>query len=99
MSECRICLDGDSEELGNLISPCKCSGSQNYIHEKCLQRWRDENIHSEKRNTCEICKTKFQIIQDHPRETYMIKMYRGPWLLPTVYLYGTCGILGLFVCQ
>jgi len=30
----------DDPESGRLISPCKCKGSQRYVHEGCLQAWR-----------------------------------------------------------
>ena len=38
MSEiCRICLSSNS--LNDLISPCNCKGSQQYVHESCLDNW------------------------------------------------------------
>ena len=85
MTECRICLDADNEEFGNLISPCKCSGSQKYVHEQCLQRWRDENLNRHNRDNCEICKTDFHIIQDHQKEIYIMRIYNGPWTPPMLY--------------
>ncbi|WYZ37315.1 hypothetical protein EsH8_II_000821 [Colletotrichum jinshuiense] len=30
----------EDAESGRLISPCKCKGSQRYVHEGCLQAWR-----------------------------------------------------------
>ncbi|OHE97622.1 hypothetical protein CORC01_07037 [Colletotrichum orchidophilum] len=30
----------DDPDSGRLISPCKCKGSQRYVHEGCLQSWR-----------------------------------------------------------
>ncbi|KAK1481396.1 hypothetical protein CCUS01_04509 [Colletotrichum cuscutae] len=30
----------DDPDSGRLISPCKCKGSQRYVHEGCLQAWR-----------------------------------------------------------
>ena len=45
--DCRICLNHtpNSEQL---IQPCKCYSS--YVHESCLQRWRQENIRNDKYN-------------------------------------------------
>lgn len=38
---CRICLQNDvNEETDRLFSPCDCSGSQKYVHIKCLDNWR-----------------------------------------------------------
>ncbi len=36
--ECRICYTND-EELGTLVTPCKCKGSLKYIHPECLKAW------------------------------------------------------------
>ncbi|KAM7208445.1 E3 ubiquitin-protein ligase MARCH9 [Naviculisporaceae sp. PSN 640] len=36
----RVRYVSDDPELGRLISPCKCKGSQRYVHEGCLQAWR-----------------------------------------------------------
>lgn len=30
----------ENPEDGRLISPCRCKGSQKYVHEACLQAWR-----------------------------------------------------------
>ncbi|KAL0940929.1 uncharacterized protein CTRU02_203692 [Colletotrichum truncatum] len=30
----------EDPDCGRLISPCKCKGSQRYVHEGCLQAWR-----------------------------------------------------------
>ena len=34
---CRICFSDDSEKENPLISPCKCSGSMQYVHLNCLR--------------------------------------------------------------
>ncbi|KAK3315322.1 hypothetical protein B0H66DRAFT_341457 [Apodospora peruviana] len=39
-SRARVRYVSDDPELGRLISPCKCKGSQKYVHEGCLQAWR-----------------------------------------------------------
>ena len=40
---CRICYD--SGETDNpLIAPCKCSGSMQYVHLKCLRKWMDGRL-------------------------------------------------------
>lgn len=66
---CRFCFDG-SPESGALISPCKCKGSQAFVHLSCLRRWqrmvlvsqpthpafqRDDVRHHE----CNVCKAEF----------------------------------------
>ncbi|KAL4433477.1 hypothetical protein ABPG74_002874 [Tetrahymena malaccensis] len=60
---CKVCFEGESvvQEKGELIYPCLCSGSCQYIHEQCLKTWivsRGQNIFAAK---CEICNYKYQI--------------------------------------
>ncbi|KAF2862560.1 hypothetical protein K470DRAFT_255848 [Piedraia hortae CBS 480.64] len=43
---CRICLDTtDENDQGSsrLIRPCRCKGSQRYVHEACLNAWRRQD--------------------------------------------------------
>ena len=66
---CRICYSGDSNLNNPLISPCKCIGSMQFIHYKCLkqcieakiQKKEDENFKFYFWNNfeCEICKMEY----------------------------------------
>ena len=49
---CRICL----EEGGELIHPCRCSGTMKYVHPHCMQEWFYQNIDITR---CEICHHPF----------------------------------------
>ena len=51
---CRICLD-DSDPHKKLIVPCRCSGTQKYVHESCLSRWRETQFSLRDVDKCEIC--------------------------------------------
>ena len=69
MSECRICYGAHSYKL---VSPCKCKGSINYVHEDCLIRWLRKKyptayhslIHRPKPGPtglfCELCKYEYK---------------------------------------
>jgi len=62
---CRFCLEKD-ERKSALVSPCKCKGSQKYVHIHCLKRWQKtllvERIrYAEAAYTCSVCKSKFSI--------------------------------------
>lgn len=46
---CRICLDNVDE--GDLIAPCKCSGSTKYAHESCMLKW----FFKSSKKSCEVC--------------------------------------------
>lgn len=52
----------DSED-GRLIRPCKCKGSQRYVHEKCLEAWRHADPGYGRRNywQCPTCKFKYRL--------------------------------------
>ncbi|KAF5023894.1 hypothetical protein F66182_4053 [Fusarium sp. NRRL 66182] len=56
----------DDPELGRLLSPCKCKGSQKYVHEGCLDAWRRANP-TEARNywQCPTCKFTYRISRLH----------------------------------
>ena len=51
---CRFCFEGD--ESKELINPCECSGSQEWVHFECLKQW----IESSGKKKCEVCKTKYE---------------------------------------
>ena len=85
---CRICLHGEEEPVKDckgkfkkptnnpLISPCDCTGSQQYIHYECLLKWIDNerlDLEGDKvinhifvTNSCEICKAIYpdKVIHD-----------------------------------
>ncbi|MBE7180403.1 MAG: hypothetical protein INR71_04185 [Terriglobus roseus] len=50
-------------EDGRLIRPCKCKGSQRYVHEKCLEAWRHADPTYGRRNfwQCPTCKFKYRL--------------------------------------
>ncbi|KAL7785820.1 hypothetical protein V8C37DRAFT_393429 [Trichoderma ceciliae] len=56
----------DDPELGKLLSPCKCKGSQKYVHEGCLNSWRLSNP-TVKRNywQCPTCKFSYRLVRLH----------------------------------
>lgn len=55
----------ESPESGRLIRPCKCKGSQRYVHEGCLLAWRMTNLdatgHQINYYECPTCKFKYRI--------------------------------------
>jgi len=67
--ECRICLTESNDEE-SLIQPCKCNTA--YVHEGCLQKWRDENIDNDKHKKCEICNENYMIERQYKLETFEI---------------------------
>ena len=55
---CRYCLVENNIE--NMVSPCKCKGSIQYVHKNCLLRWISLKIYQE--YSCEICYTPYKLI-------------------------------------
>ncbi|KAL4489774.1 hypothetical protein ABPG72_022414 [Tetrahymena utriculariae] len=57
---CKICLEGEStEETGQLLSPCRCNGSMQYIHEECLKTWLVSQQVDIDTAACELCKMEY----------------------------------------
>ncbi|KJZ70373.1 hypothetical protein HIM_10217 [Hirsutella minnesotensis 3608] len=56
----------DDPELGRLLSPCKCKGSQKYVHEGCLNSWRSANPMAERNYwQCPTCKFNYRLARLH----------------------------------
>nr|CAG4641217.1 EOG090X0DX7 [Eulimnadia texana] len=51
---CRIC-HCEAEPDSPLVAPCRCSGSLQFVHQSCLQRW----VQSSDTRCCELCKYPF----------------------------------------
>lgn len=57
---CRICLQ-DEPDKKKLISPCRCSGTSQYVHRTCLAEWRNTSVNPLAPKMCLVCRTKYQI--------------------------------------
>ncbi|KAH8174879.1 RING-variant domain-containing protein [Sarocladium implicatum] len=52
----------DDPDLGRLLCPCKCKGSQKYVHEGCLNAWRYADPHGTRNYwQCPTCKFTYQM--------------------------------------
>mmetsp|Transcript_12428 Transcript_12428/g.29271 ORF Transcript_12428/g.29271 Transcript_12428/m.29271 type:complete len:478 (+) Transcript_12428:136-1569(+) len=82
---CRYCFEGTEE--GELISPCKCSGGQKYVHLKCLRRWQRMVLVSQpthpafydrdlRHQTCNVCKSEFTCAP--PTRHELMASFTGP---------------------
>ena len=60
-SNCRFCLDSHDTANDRLISPCACKGSAKYVHQACLQKWRDSAANPYNRVRCEICHSYYRL--------------------------------------
>jgi hypothetical protein len=73
---CRICFEsihpevdsktgqtiyrGENSEEGRLIRPCKCNGSQRYVHELCLKMYRHSHPLEESYLRCPTCRVGYK---------------------------------------
>eukprot|EP00434_Breviolum_minutum_P044798 symbB.v1.2.040056.t1/scaffold6960.1/size14222/1 len=84
---CRYCFEGD--EAGELISPCRCSGGQKYVHLSCLRMWQravlvsqpthpDLYDHDTRQRICNVCKTEFTCLP--PTRAELLASFTGPEL-------------------
>ena len=48
---------------GDLIAPCACTGSQEYVHLKCLRMWQkvSRGRTDAPRKNCRVCKQKYTL--------------------------------------
>lgn len=69
---------------GELVSPCKCKGSNQYVHLECLAKWQYQAILSQSTHPsyqtgiekrCNICQSEFTIKQ-HSRE-HLVLTFTG----------------------
>jgi len=56
---CRFCLDDEFQE--DLFVPCRCSGTARYVHKRCLQEWRSQDIHSLNYTRCQECLYEYEM--------------------------------------
>ncbi|KAK3490617.1 uncharacterized protein B0T23DRAFT_165724 [Neurospora hispaniola] len=90
-SRARVRYYSEDPELGRLISPCRCKGTQKYVHEGCLQQWRQASPLSDRNFwQCPTCRFEYRLE----------RLRWGRWLTSTtgsVVLTGVVFILAVFV--
>jgi E3 ubiquitin-protein ligase DOA10 len=77
LKQCRICFDSDNSD--DIISPCLCSGGSAYIHRRCLDLWRSENIGGRGFKFCNVCQFEYVIetvINDSEADKERLLKYR-----------------------
>ncbi|OQR95797.1 hypothetical protein THRCLA_07563 [Thraustotheca clavata] len=82
---CRYCFGDESD--GPLISPCKCSGGQKYVHLDCLRRWQRMVLVSQpthpafysddkRHHVCNVCLAKYTC--PPPSRAELMASFTGP---------------------
>lgn len=81
---CRFCLSTKNGLVNPLITPCQCKGSLEFVHLKCLNRWRHQDLQRNWRRCC-LCLTVYKLLDLQDFEhipklnatTYYILYYPG----------------------
>jgi len=79
---------------GRLIRPCKCRGSQKYVHEGCLQTWRHADPAYGQRNfwECPTCKFRYRLERmrwsRYISSTFMQIVITLAIMLTTIFFFG-----------
>ena len=60
--ECRICLESHNQK--NMIAPCKCNGTSQWVHRQCIEKWIVE---------CDNVQAKIKCMECHEPYKYDIK--------------------------
>ncbi|KAG0559511.1 hypothetical protein M758_10G107100 [Ceratodon purpureus] len=69
--QCRICLDSEGDE--ELIAPCRCKGTQKYVHRSCLDHWRAVKEGFAFAH-CTECRTMFHLRANMPAERWWLRL-------------------------
>ncbi|KAL2197172.1 hypothetical protein P885DRAFT_36184 [Corynascus similis CBS 632.67] len=92
-SKTRVRYVSEDPALGRLMSPCKCKGSQRYVHEGCLQAWRNAAPLSDRNYwRCPTCHFEYRLQRLRWGRWLSSKLLRGT--LTVVILIATVFILG-----
>ncbi|KAJ7535301.1 hypothetical protein O6H91_12G026800 [Diphasiastrum complanatum] len=102
---CRICLESspiscsyaaklsDSIKENQLISPCACTGTQAFVHLKCLRRWQRAVMSSRLPGAghtpaliCSVCTSRFTVAPPKPPLTLQL------WKVASAYAWEAAGL-------
>ncbi|XP_004287372.1 PREDICTED: uncharacterized protein LOC101311791 [Fragaria vesca subsp. vesca] len=73
---CRICLESDSDAGDELISPCLCKGTQQFVHISCLDHWRSVK-EGFAFSHCTTCKAQFHLrVESYEDNTWRKMKFR-----------------------
>ena len=65
--QCRFCFTGS--ECGSLVAPCACSGSQRFVHKRCLRQWQRVSFQSRGvyETACRVCHAEYSCVTSSKR--------------------------------
>jgi hypothetical protein len=90
----RVQYISEDPASGRLIRPCKCKGTQKYVHEGCLQSWRHADPAYGRRNYWECPTCKFRYSLERMRWSNWISSTLSQIVLTVLILLTTVFFLG-----
>ncbi|TVY46059.1 E3 ubiquitin-protein ligase [Lachnellula occidentalis] len=90
----KVSYISEDPESGRLLRPCKCTGSQAYVHEGCLQAWRHADPRYGDRNfwDCPTCKFRYRL--ERMKWSRMISSTLTQVVLTIFIMFATVFLLG-----
>ena len=70
--DCRICLESNNQE--SMISPCRCSGTSQWVHRECIERWIRQCENLEAKKKCMECHHYYEYY--FTEDTLLIKYFK-----------------------
>ena len=74
LRQCRICLDTDDAE--SLIAPCRCAGTQRWVHRPCLDEWRAQERVPRAFTQCPTCHFVYETEEHDDRRSSRVFKFR-----------------------
>ncbi|CAL4971578.1 unnamed protein product [Urochloa decumbens] len=68
--QCRICLDNEGDDM---IAPCRCKGTQKYVHRSCLDNWRSTK-EGFAFSHCTECRAAFLLRANVPPDRWWLRL-------------------------
>lgn len=98
LKQCRICQSTNEEEpeiAHTFIRPCKCTGTQAYVHIECLNRWRATSDTADR--YCSVCGYEYKIRT--PKYVIFVKSDVGIFTITLAIMLMACWIIGETIVQ
>jgi len=64
---CRFCMEGEGPGYSQLIAPCDCAGSQEWVHVACLRKWQRTCPSRKHARSCQVCTCRFALSPKAPK--------------------------------
>lgn len=82
---CRFCFDGPA--AGELLAPCRCTGTIRWVHSHCLKRWQrglvasisvrlESSTPESRQRVCNVCNATFNVAP--PTQMELLESYASP---------------------